>query len=218
LQRFDIHGQIFEVLDAVETNRQIAAEVGDTYRLETSLTNSAMKGGVMNNTKRHILNNVNTLVLCWLTLGCLLIVAYSQEKGNRGSKTKEPAAPEILSVRPIGMNGEPHLQPGKQVILLGRNFSPVLIKNRVSLRIVTDNPQTPPFCEYAGEIHLTSASPERLEGVAPLSIKSDYYLIWVRVDGAGHSKAVKAWVGSQPPPPSMPILTAVETADHVRGN
>jgi hypothetical protein len=89
------------------------------------------------------------------------------------------------------MNGEPHLQPGKQVILLGRNFSPVLIKNRVSLRIVTDNPQTPPpFCEYAGEIHLTSASPERLEGFAPLSIKSDYYLIWVRVDGAGHSKPV----------------------------
>jgi hypothetical protein len=117
------------------------------------------------------------------------------------------------------MNGEPHLQPGKQVILLGRNFSPVLTKNRVSLRIVTDNPQTPPpFCEYVGEIHLNSASPERLEGVAPLSIRSDYYLIWVRVDGAGHSKPVKVWVGPQPPPPPIPIITAAGTAGPARGN
>jgi len=74
------------------------------------------------------------------------------------------------------------------------------------------------FSEYAGEIHLTSASPERMEGVAPLSIKSDYYLIRARVDGAGHSKPVKVWVGSQPPPPSTPIITAIETAGHVRGS
>ena len=99
----------------------------------------------MNNTKQNILSNVRTFVMCWLALGWLLAVAYGQESGKRGAKTKESAAPEILSVRPIGMNGEPHLQPGKQVILLGRNFSPVLIKNRVSLRTVTDNPQTPPL-------------------------------------------------------------------------
>jgi hypothetical protein len=172
----------------------------------------------MNNTKQSIPNIIRTFVLCGLALGWLPVAAYSQESGKRGAKTNEPAAPEILSVRPVGMNGEPHLQPGKQVILLGRNFSPVLIKNRVSLRIVTDNPQAPPFYEYAGEIHLTSASPERLEGVAPLSIKNDYYLIWARVDGAGHSKPVKVWVGSQPPPPSTPIITAVETAGHVGGN
>src|SRR5262249_59396059 len=147
-----------------------------------------MKGGVMNNTKRHILNNVKTFVMCGLALGWLLAVAYSQERGKRDDKTKEPAAPEILSVQPIGMNGEPHLQPGKQVILLGRNFSPVLTKNRVSLRIVTDNPQAPPpVCEYAGEIHLTSASPERLDGVAPLFIKSGYYIICASEAGAGRS-------------------------------
>jgi hypothetical protein len=173
----------------------------------------------MNNTKRNIPNNVKAFVICWLALGWLLAVAYGQESGKRVDKTKEPSAPEILSVQPIGMNGEPHLQPGKQVILLGRNFSTVLTKNHVSLRIVTDNPQTPPpVCEYAGEIHLTSASPERLEGVAPLVIKSDYYLIWARVDGAGHSKPVKVWVGSQPPPPSIPIITAVETAGYAKGN
>ena len=146
----------------------------------------------MNDTKQKILNKVKTFVLCGLALGWLLAIAYGQESGKRNDKTKEPAAPEILSVQPVGMNGEPHLQPGKQVILLGRNFSPVLAKNRVSLRIVTDNPQTPPpIFEYAGEIHITFASLERLEGVAPLSIKSGYYLIWVRVDGAGHSKPVK---------------------------
>jgi hypothetical protein len=173
----------------------------------------------MNNTKRNILNNVKAFVLCWLALGLLLAVAYGQESGKRVDKTKEPAAPEILSVQPIGMNGEPHLQPGKQVILLGRNFSPVLTKNRVSLRIVTYNPQAPPpVCEYNGEIHLTSASPERLEGVAPLFIKSDYYLIWARVDGAGHSKPVKVWVGSQPPPPSKPIIAVVEIASYATGN
>ena len=173
----------------------------------------------MKNKKQNILKYVKTFVLCWLALGWLLTVAYGQESGKRNDKTTEPAAPEILSVQPIGMNGEPHLQPGKQVILLGRNFSPVLTKNHVSLRIVTDNPQTPPpICEYAGEIHLTSASPERLEGVAPLFIKSNYYLIWVRVDGVGHSKPVKVWVSSQPPPPSMPIITAVETAAYARGN
>jgi hypothetical protein len=185
----------------------------------TIKTNSAMIGGVMNNTKRNILNNVKTFVLCWLALGWLLAFAYGQESGKRVDKTNEPAAPEILSVHPIGMNGEPHLRPGQQVILLGRNFSPVLTKNRVSLRIVTDNPQTPmPIREYAGEIHLTSANPERLEGVAPLAIKSDYYLIWVRVDGARRSKPVKVWVGSQPPPPSMPIITEVETAGYARTN
>jgi hypothetical protein len=173
----------------------------------------------MNNMKQNILNKVKTFVLCGLALGWLLAVAFGQESGKRDAKTKEPAAPEIVSVRPIGIYGEPHLQPGKQVILLGRNFSPVLTKNRVSLRIVTDNPQTPPpLCEYAGEIHLTSASPERLEGVAPISINRGYYLIWARVDGAGHSKPVKVWVGTQPPPPAMPIITAVETAVQARGN
>ena len=173
----------------------------------------------MNNKKQNIPKYVRTFVLCALALGWLLAVAYSQERGKRDDKTKGPATPEILSVQPIGMNGEPHLQPGKQVILMGRNFSPVLAKNHVSLRIVTDNPQTPPpICEYVGEIHLTSASPEGLEGVMPLSIKSDYYLIWARVDGVGHSKPVKVWVSSQPPPPSMPIITAVETAGHAKEN
>jgi hypothetical protein len=173
----------------------------------------------MNNLKQNILNNLMTFVLCWLALGWPLSVAYGQESGKRDGKTEAPAAPEILSVQPFGMNGEPHLQPGKQVILLGRNFSPVASKNRVSLRIVTDNPQTPPpVCEYAGEIHLTSASAERLEGVAPLSIKSGYYLIWVRVDGAGPSKPVKVWVGLQPPPPPKPIYAAVEIASYASGN
>jgi hypothetical protein len=173
----------------------------------------------MNNMKQNILNNVKTFVLCCLALGCLFVVTYGQEGGNRDEKIKYPAAPEILMVQPTGMNGEPYLQPGKQVILLGRNFAPVLTKNRVSLRIVTDNPQTPPpICEYAGEFHLTSASTERLEGVTPLFIKSDYYLILVRVDGAGHSKPVKVWVGSQPPPPSKPIYAAVEIASYANGN
>jgi len=122
--------------------------------------------------------NIKRFLLCWLALGWLAAGAYSQERGKRDDKTKEQAVPEILSVRPIDVNGEPHLSPGKQVILLGRNFSPVLASNRVSLRIVTDNPQTPPpVCEYVGEIHLTYASPGRLEGVAPLSLKNDYYLI-----------------------------------------
>ncbi|MCI0392785.1 MAG: hypothetical protein MOB07_28975 [Acidobacteria bacterium] len=173
----------------------------------------------MNKTKKHILNNVKIFILCSLALGWLLAAAYSQESGKRDDKTKEPALPEILSVQPIGMNGEPHLRPGKQVILLGKNFSPVLARNHISLRIMTDNPQTPPpICEYAGEIHLTSASPERLEGVAPLSLNSGYYLIWVRVDEAGHSKHVKVWVGSQPPPPSKPVMAVVEIASYARGN
>ena len=137
-----------------------------------------MKRGFMNNSNHQILNNVKTLVLCWLALGWLFAGAYGQESARRNDKTKEPAVPEILSVQPIGVNGEPHLTPGKQVILVGRNFSPVLASNRVSLRVVTDNPQSPPpVCEYVGEIHLTYASPERLEGVAPLSLKNDYYLI-----------------------------------------
>jgi hypothetical protein len=171
-----------------------------------------MKGEVMKNTKQDMLNNVKTFLLCGLSLCWLLAVAYSQENRKRDDKTPEPVVPEILSVQPVGVNGEPHLIQGKQVILLGRNFSPVLARNRVSLRIVTDNPQTPPpICEYAGEVHLTSASPERLEGVAPLTIKSDYYLIWVRVDESGHSKPVKVWVGSQSPPQTVPIITAVET-------
>jgi len=97
----------------------------------------------MNNTKQNLPNIIRAFVLCGLALGWFLAVAYSQESGKRDDKTKGSAAPEILSVRPIGMNGEPHLQPGKQVILLGKNFSPVLSKNRVSLRIVTDNPQAP---------------------------------------------------------------------------
>jgi hypothetical protein len=170
-------------------------------------------------TKQKILNSVKTFVLCSLALVWLAAVAYGQESGKRDNKTKEPAAPEILSVQPVGMNGEPHLRPGKQVILLGRNFSPVLIKNRVSLRIMTDNPQTPPpLCEYIGEIHLTSASPERLEGVTPLSLEGGYYLLWVRVDEAGHSKPVKVWVGSQPPPPSKPIIATVDVARYASEN
>jgi hypothetical protein len=173
----------------------------------------------MNNMKQNILSNVKTFVLCWLALILLLAIAYSQESGKRDDKKTEPVVPEILSVQPIGEYGEPHLRPGKQVILLGRNFSPVLAKNRVSLRIVTDNPKTPPpIYEYAGEIHLTSASPERLEGVAPLSLKSGYYLIWVRVDEVGHSKPVKVRVSSQSPPPSQPIITTVETAGYATGN
>ncbi len=173
----------------------------------------------MNITKQNILNKVKTFVLCCLALGWLLTVAYSQESGKRDNRAKEPAAPEILRVQPIGMDGEPHLRPGKQVILLGRNFAPVLARNRVSLRIMTDNPQTPPpICEYIGEIHLTSASPERLEGVVPLSLESGYYLIWARVDEAGHSNPVKVWVSSQSPPPSRPIIAVVDIASYATGN
>jgi hypothetical protein len=166
----------------------------------------------MNNTKQSLLNNVRRFALCWLALGWLLAVAYSQGSGKQDNKTSDPAAPEILSVQPIGVNGEPHLRQGKQVILLGRYFSPLLVRNCVSIRIMTDNPQTPPpIREYVGEIHLTSASPERLEGVAPLSLKDGYYLIWVRVEDAGHSKPVKVWLGSQPAPPSSrPTLAADE--------
>jgi len=168
----------------------------------------------MNKSKQHILNPIKTVALCGLALGWLLAVAYSQESGKRDSRT---TVPEILRVQPIGTNGEPHLLPGKQVVLLGRNFSPVLAGNRISLRIVTDNPQTPPpICEYAGEIHLTSASPDRLEGVAPLSLNSGYYLLWVRVDKVGHSKPVKVWLGSQPPPPSKPIIAVVEIASFAK--
>jgi hypothetical protein len=102
---------------------------------------------------------------------------------------------------------------------LGRNFSPVLAKNRVSIRIVTENPRTPPpICEYVGEIHLTSASPERLEGVAPLSLESGYYLIWVRVAGAGHSKPVKVWLSPQSPPMSKPVMAVVEIASYASEN
>ena len=173
----------------------------------------------MNNTKQHHLSNVRTFLLCCLALGGLLAVAYGQDRGNRDDKAKRPAAPEILNVQPIGVNGEPHLRPGKPVVLFGRNFSPLLIRNRVGVRVVTDNPQTPPpICEYVGEIHLTSASPERLEGVAPLSLESGYYLIWVRVDGAGHSNAVKVWISPQSPPPPKPIVAADNTAGYARGN
>jgi hypothetical protein len=166
----------------------------------------------MNNTKQSVLNNVKAFALCSLALGSLLAVAYSQESGKQDNKAGDPAAPEILSVQPVGVNGEPHLRQGKKVVLLGRHFSPVLARNCVGIRIVTDNPRTPPpIWEYVGEIHLTSAGPERLEGVAPLSLNDGYYLIWVRVENAGHSKPVKVWLSSRPAPPSSrPIIAADE--------
>jgi hypothetical protein len=173
----------------------------------------------MKNAKQNKLNNFKAFALCALALVWLMAVAYGQESGKRDDKTKEPAAPEILTVQPTGMNGEPHLRQGKQVVLLGRNFSPVLARNRVSLRVDTNNPQTPPpLCEYVGEIHLTSASPERLEGVVPLSLNSGYYLIWVRVEEARHSQPVKVWVSPQPPPPSKPIIATVDVARYASGN
>jgi hypothetical protein len=176
-----------------------------------------MNGGIMNTMKQNILNTGKIFVLC-LAIGWLT-VAYGQESRKQDETVKESTMPEILSVQPTGINGEPHLRPGKQVILLGRNFSPVLARNRVSIRIVTENPRTPPpICEYAGEIHLTSASPERLEGVAPLSLESGYYLIWVRVVGAGYSKPVKVWLSSQPPPPSKPVMAVVEIASYASEN
>ncbi len=138
----------------------------------------------MNNTRKIMLT---TSALTCLALGCLALGwSTAIVHGQSVKPPNESAAPEILSVQPVGANGEPHLRPGKKVTLLGKNFSSALAKNRVSLRIFTDTPQLPPpLCEYAGEIHLTSASPERLEGVAPLSINEGYYLIWVRVqDGA----------------------------------
>ena len=112
----------------------------------------------MNNTKRNILNKVKTFVLCWLALGWLLAFAYGQESGKRVDKTNEPAAPEILSVQPLGMNGEPHLRRDNRSFCWAETFQPVLTKNRVSLRIVTDNPQTrTPFASMPAR----STSPPR---------------------------------------------------------
>jgi hypothetical protein len=174
----------------------------------------------MGSTKQNILKNVQTFALAWLALGWLLAVAYGQERSQLENRTNTPAAPEILSVQPVDENGEPHLRPGKKVTLIGRNFSPELARNRVGIRMMTDNPQTPPpLCEYAGEIHLTAASPERLEAVVPLSVIDGFYMIWVRVEGAGHSKPVKVWLGAQPAPPSSrPITATVDIARYASGN
>jgi hypothetical protein len=166
----------------------------------------SQKGGLMNNTRKIMLT---TSALGCLALGWLIAVAH----GQTVKPPNESAAPEILSVQPIGANGEPHLRPGKKVTLLGKNFSSVLAKNHVSLRIFTDTPQLPPpLCEYVGEIHLTSASLERLEGVAPLSVNEGYYLLWVRVQDGGHSNPVKVWLSAHPfAPPSQPIVVAQES-------
>jgi hypothetical protein len=160
----------------------------------------------MRTVKQELFYHIELFALVWLSLAVVAILV----SGQTVRPPNEPALPEIYSVQPMGANGEPHLRPGKQVILLGKNFSPVLAKNRVSLRIVTDYPQTPlPVCEYVGEIHLRTASSERLEGVAPLDINEGYYLVWVRVTDRGHSKPVKVWVSTRPvPPSSLPIVAA----------
>lgn len=135
-----------------------------------------------------------------LSLGLVLsgLLAYAQT-----------APPEIQSVHPVGVYGEPHLRPGKPVIVLGKNFSATLSKNRMGLSLMSDNPQVPPPpCEYAGEVHLTLATPTRLEGIAPLSLNDGYYLLWVSVGDVGVSKAVKVWVGTRPSPMPQPIVVA----------
>jgi predicted ABC-type exoprotein transport system permease subunit len=65
----------------------------------------------MSTMKRYILNTGKLIVLC-LAIGWLT-VAYSQESRKQDDTVKEPAVPEILSVQPTGINGEPHLRPGK---------------------------------------------------------------------------------------------------------
>jgi hypothetical protein len=128
-----------------------------------------------------------------------------------GQTIKPPhdnALPEIYSVQPMGAYGVPHLRPGKPVVLIGKNFAPALAKNRVILRVVRDDPQAPPAdCEYGGEIHLTSATTERLEGVAPLGIHDGHYMLYVRVENDGISNPMRIWLGAQASPPPRPIIT-----------
>lgn len=111
--------------------------------------------------------------------------------------------PVISGITPVGPDGQPYLRPGVNFVVNGQNFVPgkTTIGIRTSVRGQAAIP--PQQHEYITSLKPNHVKPNRLETPAPGGIAQGSYLLWVYVEGAGHSSPVPIQYSPQPVAPAM---------------
>jgi len=120
-------------------------------------------------------------------------------------KVQMPGAlPEITAISPVGPDGAPYLRPGETVVITGKNFSPG--KTTIGIRTwVAGEAAIPPQShEFVASITPAVVTPQGIEAIVPGGIARGSYLLWVHVQGAGHSKPVPIQFSPQTAPPANP--------------
>ena len=118
--------------------------------------------------------------------------------------------PVITSISPVGPDGLAFLRPGSSFVVSGQNFVPgkTTIGIRTSVRGQVAIP--PQQHEYITSLKPTQVTPNRLDAPAPGGIAQGSYLLWVYVEGAGHSQPVPIQYSPHPVAPAkQPRITSV---------
>jgi hypothetical protein len=114
------------------------------------------------------------------------------------------ALPEILSITPVGPDGAPYLRPGETFVITGKNFVPGKTTIGIRTWVAGDAAIPPQAHEFVASITPATVAPHAVEGFAPGGIALGNYLLWVHVQGAGHSKPVSIRFSPKAAPPANP--------------
>lgn len=113
---------------------------------------------------------------------------------NQVERLQPPGAlPRIDSLSPAGPDGTPFLRPGETFVIIGNSFSSVPGQTRIGIRTWADGTVTipPQQNDFVASILPSSAGTTRLEAIAPGGIATGRYLLWIYVEGAGHSAPIE---------------------------
>ena len=128
------------------------------------------------------------------TDAALAQVQLDPRQGAEVDVVKPPGAlPRIDRVTPVGPDGVPSMRPGEPFVIHGAYFSSIPGRSRIGIRTWASEsaaipPQQP---DFIASIDPTSAGSNRLEAVAPTGLATGRYLVWVYVEGVGHSSPLE---------------------------
>lgn len=133
-----------------------------------------------------------------------------------GAILKVPSAtgplPEISRITPTEPDGKPAVQSGQFFTVFGNNFAANSAATRVGLMRHADPPPPipPQVQDFIADLPLASGTVNRLDAVMPASVPPGTYLLWVHVDGVGHSKPVSIMVWQPKAVGPIPRITSVD--------
>jgi len=151
----------------------------------------------MKNSERFSRNNKLVSLFLFILAGLAYLAGQEQvpqKKIQPGFVTNPALAPQIISISPTDMDGMAYIPYQGKFVISGKNFSSDPAKNRIGIRTYTGpDPQIPPPPqEFVAEVIPLTATPEKLEAVAPPITSKGKYWVWVYVQGGGQSNPLAA--------------------------
>jgi hypothetical protein len=148
---------------------------------------------LMNNNRPCTQNYKFTGLLLFVLAG-MVYPAGQQQVPVKKAQAVLLAAPQIISILPTDMNGVGYVSYQGKFIITGKNFSADPAENKIGIRTyMGPNPQIPPPPqEFVAEVIPLTATPEKLEAIAPPIASKGKYWVWVYVEGGGQSNPMAA--------------------------